>query len=71
MSRHAGSLTPSYFEGLYAADPDPWRFATSDYERDKYAATLAALPRRHYARALDVVPLDVLKDNAAEEATGG
>ena len=54
MSRHAGSLPASYFEGLYAADPDPWRFATSDYERDKYAATLGALPRERYARALDV-----------------
>ena len=35
---------PGYFEQLYASDPDPWRFATSDYERDKYAATLDALP---------------------------
>ena len=35
---------PSYFEQLYSRDPDPWRFATSEYERDKYAATLAAVP---------------------------
>nr|WP_207191585.1 SAM-dependent methyltransferase [Paracraurococcus ruber] len=43
-----------YFEALYAADPDPWRFASSDYERAKYAATLAALPRPRYRRALEV-----------------
>ena len=54
MSRHAGSLPAAYFERLYAADPDPWKFATSDYEREKYAATLAALPRELYGRALDV-----------------
>jgi trans-aconitate methyltransferase len=48
------SLPASYFDALYAADPDPWRFATSDYERHKYAATLAALPRLHYSRALEV-----------------
>lgn len=54
MSRAAGSLPPSYFEDLYGRDPDPWRFATSGYERAKYAATLAALPRPRYSRALEV-----------------
>ena len=48
------SLPPGYFEALYAADPDPWRFATSDYERGKYTATLAALPRPRYAHAVEV-----------------
>jgi trans-aconitate methyltransferase len=47
------SLSPAYFEALYQADPDPWRFAESAYERDKYAATLAALPRPRYARAFE------------------
>jgi len=42
------------FDGLHAADPDPWDAATSGYEREKFAATLAALPRRRFARALDV-----------------
>ncbi len=54
MSRHPTSLSPAYFAGMYADDPDPWRFATSDYERAKYAATLAALPRPRYAAALEV-----------------
>jgi len=48
------SLPASYFEELYAADPDPWRFATSTYEREKYATTLKALPRPRYSRALEV-----------------
>ena len=52
--RARGSLPPSYFEALYAEDADPWRFASSAYERAKYAATLKALPRQHYARALEV-----------------
>lgn len=54
MSRHVASLPPSYFDDLYATDPDPWQFETSDYERGKYAATLAALPRDRYARILEV-----------------
>ena len=54
MSRHAGSLPPAYFEERYARDPDPWRFATSVYEADKYEATLAALPSPHYGSALEV-----------------
>ena len=54
MTRAGPSLTPDYFAGLYAGDPDPWRFASSDYERDKYAATLAHLPRDRYAAALEI-----------------
>src|SRR4051794_30060581 len=46
--------TPGYFERLYAQDPDPWRFASSDYEREKYAATLDALPPRRFARGFEV-----------------
>ena len=45
---------PGYFEALYAKDPDPWQFATSDYERDKYAATLGALPERRFAQAFEI-----------------
>ena len=44
----------THFEALYAAKQDPWRFATSKYERAKYAATIAALPEARYARGLDV-----------------
>ena len=54
MTRRTETIRPDYFDGLYAADPDPWRFATSDYEREKYAATLAALPPRRFAAALEV-----------------
>ncbi|MEE4205330.1 MAG: SAM-dependent methyltransferase [Erythrobacter sp.] len=42
------------FDGLYRRDPDPWDCATSDYERSKRAATLAALGEREYDRALEV-----------------
>jgi SAM-dependent methyltransferase len=42
------------FERLYASSPDPWRYDSSEYERGKYAATLAALDGRRYARALEV-----------------
>lgn len=48
------TLQPGYFERLYQSDPDPWRFATSGYEREKYAATLAALPRERFARGFEV-----------------
>lgn len=48
------SLPAAYFDALYDADPDPWMFESSDYERGKYAATLAALPRARYRSALEV-----------------
>ena len=43
---HSQSLSAEYFERLYAKDPDPWRFASSEYERRKYAASLRALEDR-------------------------
>ena len=52
--RRANSLDTDYFRGMYATEADPWQFATSAYERAKYQATLAALPRAHYASALDI-----------------
>jgi 2-polyprenyl-3-methyl-5-hydroxy-6-metoxy-1,4-benzoquinol methylase len=37
------SFTSKYFDELYARDDDPWRFATSPYERSKYLVTLEIL----------------------------
>ena len=48
------TLTPGYFDEVYRANADPWQFASSPYERDKYATTLAALPRSHYERAFEI-----------------
>jgi SAM-dependent methyltransferase len=42
------------FERKYESDPDPWGYRTSSYERDKYAATLAALPAGELGRTLEV-----------------
>jgi hypothetical protein len=48
------SLLPSYFDDLYQADPDPWQFATSEYEAAKYEATIAALPRSNYRSGWEI-----------------
>ncbi|MEP6648363.1 MAG: class I SAM-dependent methyltransferase [Lapillicoccus sp.] len=42
-----------YFEQMYAANPDPWGFATRWYEQRKYALTLAALTRARYQSAFE------------------
>ena len=54
MTRPDRTLPPTYFDAVYTADPDPWKFASSAYERDKYAATLAALPKPRYASAFEI-----------------
>lgn len=43
----------AYFEQLYAKGEDPWGFATSWYERRKYALTVASLPRQRYVSAFE------------------
>lgn len=47
------SLGREYFETLYRAADDPWSFASSAYERDKYDRSLAAL-RPYYERAFEI-----------------
>jgi SAM-dependent methyltransferase len=42
------------FERLYSESPDPWGYRTSPYEREKYAATLAALPAGEQGLCLEV-----------------
>jgi cyclopropane fatty-acyl-phospholipid synthase-like methyltransferase len=41
------------FEALYSRNPDPWNFATSGYERERYAATLKSLQSDRYAAAFE------------------
>jgi SAM-dependent methyltransferase len=43
-----------FFEELYARAEDPWRFAESRYERDKYAHTLEMLGGDCFERGLEV-----------------
>ncbi|MGA2013714.1 MAG: SAM-dependent methyltransferase [Solirubrobacteraceae bacterium] len=47
-------LSPADFEERYRADPDPWSYASSGYERAKYGATLAACGPGPFARALEL-----------------
>jgi trans-aconitate methyltransferase len=47
-------MTLEDFEERYRADPDPWSYTTSDYERDKYAATLAACGPGPFDHALEL-----------------
>ena len=42
------------FERRYRADPDPWSYESSDYERAKYAATLDACGEGPAANALEL-----------------
>ncbi len=48
------SVPAEYFDSLYENDPDPWRFASSPYEKAKYAATLDAIGEARIGRAWEV-----------------
>lgn len=48
------TLPRDYFDRIYRENPDPWQFETKPYEHQKYAATLAHLPRQKYENALEI-----------------
>ncbi len=48
------SLPTDYFDQLYQKNGDPWDFEHSGYEKEKYAATLAALPNAVYQNAFEI-----------------
>lgn len=52
--RRKHSIAPDYFEQLYRENGDPWQFATSAYEAEKYHHSLEALPRDFYRSALEI-----------------
>src|ERR1700729_916272 len=54
MSEPRPTLRPEYFDALYTADLDPWKFPASPYERGKYGLTLNAMPKPRYRSALEV-----------------
>jgi SAM-dependent methyltransferase len=53
-TRAKGSIPASFFEAKYQADIDPWGFRTSQYDQQKYQATIDALSRRRYHQALEL-----------------
>ncbi len=50
----SGRMSAARFEEIYEASPDPWGYGSSEYEREKYAATLSAVGPGPYARVLEV-----------------
>lgn len=48
------SLPATYFEDIFAGDPDPWNLASSGYEAAKFDRTLRTLSGRRSACALEV-----------------
>jgi len=60
-------MTLEDFEARYRSDPDPWSYETSAYERDKYAATLAACGPGPFRHALEIgASIGVLSEQLAD-----
>ncbi len=53
-SARAPRMGSERFERLYEASADPWDYCGSDYEREKYARTLATLPAGPLGAVLEV-----------------
>ena len=48
------SVPAEYFVELYRRELDPWNFAASAYEAEKYRTTLRLLPRARYRNACEL-----------------
>ncbi len=48
------SLDAAYFDRVYTYASDPWSFASSAYEAEKYATSIGVLDRPAYAQALEI-----------------
>lgn len=46
--------TREYFSRLYLESEDPWNYEGSEYEAEKYEASLQALPRQEYQSAFEI-----------------
>ncbi|MFL6353159.1 MAG: SAM-dependent methyltransferase [Bryobacteraceae bacterium] len=46
--------TREYFSRLYQENGDPWNYESSEYETEKYEASLRALPRKQYQSAFEI-----------------
>lgn len=49
----ANTTSQEFFEQKYLIRPDPWEFASSPYEQDRYAVIFKALNHRRYERAFE------------------
>lgn len=64
------SLSEKYFDDVYDANKDPWNFETSEYEKGKYAVTIAALPKPLYDNAFEIgCSIGVLSELLATRCT--
>jgi 2-polyprenyl-3-methyl-5-hydroxy-6-metoxy-1,4-benzoquinol methylase len=45
--------SPEFFEAKYQREPDPWSFASSSYELQRYAAIVGSLGSRTFQRAFE------------------
>ena len=50
---HDDTSSRQFFEAKYADTEDPWSFASSPYELDRYAAILESLSGRRYHRGFE------------------
>lgn len=54
MEKPTKSLDADFFNEMYQRNEDPWDFENSPYEREKYEATLRAIPNAVYENVFEI-----------------
>jgi SAM-dependent methyltransferase len=62
-----GTSSQAFFEKKYREAGDPWEFASSSYEQQRYATTIHALGGGHFSRAFEPgCSIGILTEQLAE-----
>lgn len=54
LDRTNEATPATHFDSLFTNSPDPWRYDSEPYERDRFQRTVAALADRRYRSALEL-----------------
>ena len=54
LDRSNDAIPAAHFDSLFTQSPDPWRYDSEPYERDRFQRTVAALAGRRYRSALEL-----------------
>ena len=69
MGKEKESVPENYFDDVYHASEDPWNYEASEYEKEKYDASVKVLTKPFYKNVFEIgCSIGVLTEKLAAHA---